>query len=112
MELLAAIADRVARDPAAVAFEGPDGKRLDYGGLDARADALAAGLRAHGVGPGRLVALMLPRSTDLFTAELAVQAFGGLTLIPEVAAFGGYSPATLSGADEVSLPVSAVCGVA
>lgn len=72
MELLAAIADRVARDPAAVAFEGPDGKRLDYGGLDARADALAAGLRAHGVGPGRRVALMLPRSTDLFTAELAV----------------------------------------
>ncbi|MEU5034429.1 amino acid adenylation domain-containing protein [Streptomyces rubiginosohelvolus] len=45
---------------------------LSYAELNARADALADGLYAHGVRPGDLVGLCLPRSTDLVAAMLAV----------------------------------------
>ncbi|MET8880468.1 amino acid adenylation domain-containing protein [Streptomyces rubiginosohelvolus] len=45
---------------------------LSYAELDARAEALADGLYAHGVRPGDLVGLCLPRSTDLVAAMLAV----------------------------------------
>ncbi|MDX5577573.1 AMP-binding protein, partial [Streptomyces sp. ID01-9D] len=45
---------------------------LSYAELDARAEALADGLYAHGVRPGDLVGLCLPRSADLVAAMLAV----------------------------------------
>ncbi|MFI1222524.1 MULTISPECIES: amino acid adenylation domain-containing protein [unclassified Streptomyces] len=45
---------------------------LSYAELDDRAEALADGLYAHGVRPGDLVGLCLPRSTDLVAAMLAV----------------------------------------
>ncbi|MGW0643036.1 amino acid adenylation domain-containing protein [Streptomyces badius] len=45
---------------------------LSYAELDARAEMLADGLYAHGVRPGDLVGLCLPRSTDLVAAMLAV----------------------------------------
>ncbi|WP_103546849.1 amino acid adenylation domain-containing protein, partial [Streptomyces sp. B226SN101] len=45
---------------------------LSYAELDVRAEALADGLYAHGVRPGDLVGLCLPRSADLVAAMLAV----------------------------------------
>ncbi|MFD4028383.1 amino acid adenylation domain-containing protein [Streptomyces sp. NPDC058576] len=45
---------------------------LSYAELDSRAELLADGLYAHGVRPGDLVGLCLPRSTDLVAAMLAV----------------------------------------
>ncbi|SCD78876.1 amino acid adenylation domain-containing protein, partial [Streptomyces sp. Termitarium-T10T-6] len=45
---------------------------LSYAELDRRAEVLADGLYAHGVRPGDLVGLCLPRSTDLVAAMLAV----------------------------------------
>ncbi|MGW2327495.1 amino acid adenylation domain-containing protein [Streptomyces sp. NPDC001700] len=50
-----------------------DGERtLHYGELNERANRLARALVARGAGPGRLVALALPRGADLVTAILAV----------------------------------------
>ncbi|WP_395297048.1 amino acid adenylation domain-containing protein [Kitasatospora hibisci] len=45
---------------------------LTYRELNARANALARLLVAHGAGPGRFVGLVLPRSVDLVVALLAV----------------------------------------
>ncbi|MBC9710975.1 amino acid adenylation domain-containing protein [Streptomyces sp. TRM66268-LWL] len=47
-------------------------ERLSYAALHERADRLAHELVARGAGPGALVALALPRSTDLIVATLAV----------------------------------------
>jgi non-ribosomal peptide synthetase-like protein len=43
-----------------------------YGDLEARANRLARHLRARGVGPGSLVAILLPRSVDAYAALLGV----------------------------------------
>lgn len=51
---------------------------LDFIGLDARVTALAAGLVAHGVGQGEVVALRLPRSVDTVAALLAVWRAGAV----------------------------------
>ncbi|MFJ2901853.1 amino acid adenylation domain-containing protein [Streptomyces sp. NPDC087212] len=60
-----------AQDPAAeaVRFEGAS---VTYGELNARVNRLAHALRARGVGPESLVAVMLPRSVDLVVALWAV----------------------------------------
>jgi non-ribosomal peptide synthetase-like protein len=46
--------------------------RVTYGELDARANRLARFLRTQGIGCGVSVALLLPRSKDLYVALLAV----------------------------------------
>lgn len=56
-------------DAVALRFEGQD---LSYGALDRKADALAAVLHEAGQGPGRLVAVCLPRGFDRIVALLAV----------------------------------------
>ncbi|MEV7028273.1 AMP-binding protein, partial [Kitasatospora sp. NPDC093558] len=66
-----AFARRAAQCPGAVALV--EGERTTtYAELDAAADAWAAGLVAAGVTPGALVPVLLPRSTELVTALLAV----------------------------------------
>jgi amino acid adenylation domain-containing protein len=79
-ELFAA---RAAADPGAVALivPTPDGKgepvTVTYGDLAARADRLAARLRALGVSPEARVAVCLDRSPELIAALLAVLQAGG-----------------------------------
>ncbi|MFE2976095.1 amino acid adenylation domain-containing protein [Streptomyces sp. NPDC059258] len=64
------VAQVAARPDAPALTAGP--ATLSYAELDRRAEVLADGLYAHGVRPGDLVGLCLPRSTDLVAAMLAV----------------------------------------
>ncbi|MFJ6215753.1 amino acid adenylation domain-containing protein [Streptomyces sp. NPDC092296] len=52
------------------------GEAMSYARLDARADRLAALLEEHGVGPGRIVAIALPRTPETVVAMLAVHKAG------------------------------------
>ena len=70
------IADVAAARPDATALVCGD-VHLSYRELLARADELAARLRAAGVGPGFRVGLLLPRSADQGIAALAVLRAGG-----------------------------------
>ncbi|GFJ83607.1 hypothetical protein Phou_077870 [Phytohabitans houttuyneae] len=75
-ELIAAAVDRYAEQPALVW----DGGQLTFAELDAHANRLARLLAARGAAPERLVALALPRSVDLVTAQLAVTKAGAAFL--------------------------------
>ncbi|PSJ30351.1 non-ribosomal peptide synthetase [Streptosporangium nondiastaticum] len=66
-----AFARRAAERPESVALVEGD-RTTTYAELDTTADAWAAGLAAAGVAPGSLVPVLLPRSTELVTALLAV----------------------------------------
>lgn len=75
---------RAARQPDRIAAVCGD-ERLTYRELDARADAVAARLRADGCGPDTVVGVCLPKSAALVTATLGVLKAGGafLPLDPE-----------------------------
>ncbi|GGX52917.1 non-ribosomal peptide synthetase [Streptomyces noursei] len=75
-ELFAA---RVAEAPDTVAIVS-GGRELTYAELDVRAEQLARGLAARGVGAEDLVALVLPRSAELVVAVLAVSRTGAAWL--------------------------------
>ncbi|MBZ9640544.1 non-ribosomal peptide synthetase, partial [Streptomyces sp. PSKA30] len=70
---------QVARTPDATAIVFEDSE-VSYADLNARANQLARLLVTHGAGPEQLVALALPRSTDLIVAILAVLKTGGAYL--------------------------------
>ncbi|HEY8602499.1 MAG TPA: amino acid adenylation domain-containing protein, partial [Thermomicrobiales bacterium] len=57
-----------------------DGSALTYGELNERANRLAHHLRAHGVGPDRLVAICVERSPEMVVALLGVLKAGGAYL--------------------------------
>ncbi|MGO4126850.1 amino acid adenylation domain-containing protein [Inquilinus sp. YAF38] len=65
--------------PNAPALAG-GGITLDYAGLNARVDGLAAWLVAHGVGRESMVALDMARSAEMVVALLAVWRAGGAYL--------------------------------
>ncbi|MBS9371963.1 non-ribosomal peptide synthase/polyketide synthase [Rhodococcus sp. B50] len=71
-------------DPAATAVTAPDGA-LRYDELTDRVQRLARLLAEHGAGPDRLVAVALPRGTDLIVALLAVLHSGAAYLPIDVA---------------------------
>jgi amino acid adenylation domain-containing protein len=75
---------QAAATPAAPAVEAGS-VTLSYAELNARADRLARVLAARGVGPERVVALMLPRSAGLIVALLAVLKAGGAYLALDLA---------------------------
>ncbi|MBM7171736.1 non-ribosomal peptide synthase/polyketide synthase [Streptomyces sp. G44] len=78
----------VDRWPPAVALEaldaldtgGSGGAPLTFAEAEDRANRLAHRLIARGTGPGDLVALLLPRSTDMVLAQLAVAKAGAAFL--------------------------------
>ncbi len=70
---------QAARTPHAPAVES-DGRITTYARLAADSDRLAARLTAAGVRPGDTVALLLPRSPDVVTAQLAVLKAGACWL--------------------------------
>jgi amino acid adenylation domain-containing protein len=77
---LAAMVERHAAErPDAIALVC-DREVLDYRALDGRANRLARELIQRGVGPDCLVALALPRGSDLVVALLAVLKAGGAYL--------------------------------
>ncbi len=77
--LTAAIADQVRRTPDATAVLFEDSS-VSYRELDARAEALAQRLVARGAGPETVVAVAVPRSTELMTALLGVLKSGAAYL--------------------------------
>ncbi|MFI1393499.1 amino acid adenylation domain-containing protein [Streptomyces sp. NPDC020681] len=70
---------QAARTPQATALVFEQ-ESVSYAELDRRANALAAELVARRVGPGRLVALVLPRSVELVVALLATVKAGAAYL--------------------------------
>ncbi|MEU9305140.1 amino acid adenylation domain-containing protein, partial [Streptomyces sp. NPDC048269] len=70
---------QAARTPDAVAVVSPD-VELTYAELDARSNRLARALVERGVGPEKIVALVLPRSVDIVVSQLAVLKAGGAYL--------------------------------
>ncbi|MFJ3335011.1 non-ribosomal peptide synthase/polyketide synthase [Streptomyces sp. NPDC086766] len=70
---------QAARTPHATALVARDAT-LDYAALNARANRLAHHLLAQGVAPERVVAVRLPRTSDLMVAVLAVAKAGGTLL--------------------------------
>lgn len=73
------ISVRADQDPEAVAVRAGR-QQLTYAQLEARADRLAAHLRAHGAAPEQVVAVALPRGVDLAVALLAVPRTGAAFL--------------------------------
>ncbi|MFC7447674.1 non-ribosomal peptide synthetase [Rhodococcus daqingensis] len=71
--------DLVRDAPDALAAIGPDG-RLSYGELDARADVVAAELRARGVRRGDVVALLARRTLDAVVGHLGILKAGAAFL--------------------------------
>lgn len=74
------LVERVARSAPEATAVAWDGGSLTYGDLDARAQGLAARLRALGVTPDQPVAVCLPRSPELVIAVYAVLLAGGAYL--------------------------------
>ncbi|QKS48799.1 amino acid adenylation domain-containing protein (plasmid) [Paenibacillus cellulosilyticus] len=71
--------EQVRRSPNASALL-VDGNVLSYDELNSRANRLAYELIAHGAGPERIVAIVLPRSTDMVVAMLAIMKSGAAYL--------------------------------
>ncbi|MEU9304037.1 amino acid adenylation domain-containing protein [Streptomyces sp. NPDC048269] len=71
--------DRAGRTPDRPAVVCGD-TRLTYAELDVRANRLSHLLAAHGIGPERVVALLLPRSVEIVVAQLAVLKAGAAYL--------------------------------
>ena len=75
----ALFAQRAAQQPHAVALEFGD-ERYTYAELEARANGLAALLRARGAAPGQLVGVCIERSAQMVVALLAVLKAGAAYL--------------------------------
>jgi amino acid adenylation domain-containing protein/non-ribosomal peptide synthase protein (TIGR01720 family) len=76
VELFHAQKDKTPNAPAVIAED----RTLTYTELDKRANQLAHLLRERGAGPDKVVALVLPRSTELIVAALAVLKSGAAYL--------------------------------
>jgi acyl-CoA synthetase (AMP-forming)/AMP-acid ligase II len=73
------VAEAARRFGPTAAFVDADGTPLSYAELDERSDAVAAALRASGVGPGAVVALTLPSTTAYVLAYIGAAKAGAIT---------------------------------
>jgi amino acid adenylation domain-containing protein len=73
------LSERAASCPDATALEWKGG-RITHAQLETWAGEVAAGLRADGVGPGAVVAILLPRGPELVAAILGVLQTGAAYL--------------------------------
>ncbi len=73
------VEEQASRTPERTALLSED-EEISYGALDARADRLAARLRAEGVGPGALVGVATARTAGMVVAVLGVLKAGGAYL--------------------------------
>ncbi|MCU1134909.1 amino acid adenylation domain-containing protein [Stenotrophomonas maltophilia] len=113
--LVALLQQGMDRDPHAPALVFGD-TTLDYATLEARSFALAAQLRAMGVGPGSVVAVALPRSLALVVALVAVLRAGAAYLPLDLAhpderlarIFASAQPVCVLAAAEVSARTAGV----
>ncbi|MFF2073118.1 non-ribosomal peptide synthetase, partial [Priestia megaterium] len=71
--------DQVTKTPHAVAVVC-EGETLTYETLNQRATQLAQALRTKGIGPGKIVGLMMKRSLDMFVGIVGVLKAGGAYL--------------------------------
>jgi long-chain acyl-CoA synthetase len=76
-----ALRDVAARTPHAPALRQADGAVMSYAALVERAEHVAGGLRAHGVGAGDRVAFQLPNSSA-FVEVLLGALFAGAVAVP------------------------------
>ncbi|MFE7202706.1 amino acid adenylation domain-containing protein [Pseudonocardia alni] len=99
------VADGLAADPGRTAVVAPDGT-LTAAELDRRSAALAGALRERGAGPGSVVGIAVPRSTELMVALLGVVRAGAayLPLDPEHPAERIAFTAADAGVDTVLVP--------
>ncbi|MCO1657046.1 non-ribosomal peptide synthetase [Pseudonocardia humida] len=115
--LPALFAAQVRRTPRAAAV-GAGADRLSYAELDARANRLARMLIGRDVGPGDLVALVLPRAPELLVGTLGVLAAGAayLPLDPDLppermrALLADAGPAAVVATGETTAAVPADAG--
>jgi non-ribosomal peptide synthetase component F len=96
---------QAARTPEAVAVAFED-HELTYGELNVRANRLAHHLRGLGVGPDSLVAMVLERSAELITAELAILKCGS-AYVPIDPALPGERQAFMIGDCQAKLVLAA-----
>ncbi len=73
------VANRTRQIPGVTALVGPDGE-FTYRQLGARSNRLARELIRRGAGPEKIVAIAVPRSTDLVVSALAVLKCGAAFL--------------------------------
>lgn len=73
------IREAAARYSDTPLYVTPDGAALSYAELDSLSDGVAAAFRARGVGPGTVVALVLPSGPDYAVAYAAAAKIGAVT---------------------------------
>jgi amino acid adenylation domain-containing protein/thioester reductase-like protein len=71
------VEEQAAKTPGAVAAIGPDGERLSYGEVNARANQLARYLVTQGVKPETRVGICLKRGVDMIIGILGILKAGG-----------------------------------
>ncbi len=83
-EVLAEVFSATARlrpdHPALIDGASPERRRLTYAAVEARADAIARGLAARGIGPGDVVGLWMARGVALLVAQIAIVKSGAAWL--------------------------------
>ncbi|MEO1061773.1 MAG: alpha/beta fold hydrolase [Actinomycetota bacterium] len=78
--------------PAVVELHDGERRSIDFGELDGRVRALAAGLIDHGIAPGDRVALMIPPGIDLTVALYACWRMGAVMVLVD----SGLGPRNMS----------------
>src|SRR5438270_11819716 len=79
MTLTSCLVEAAHRFGDAPAYVGENGLVLSYVELERATDEVAAGLLARGVGPGDVVALVLPSIPEYVVAYLAAAKVGAIT---------------------------------